>query len=299
MEPIAVIYKNTQVYWSHIVFVLAVLAWFFASLGFLSRAKVRIVTVILLPMIAGAFSFFFARLVYWYSAVERYQDLKSAFLDLSPYSFNITGVIIGEALAILLIRLTQLEKKISGMSDAMAPPTALAAALLYTVCLWGDTCRSNYDFPTFIAISVCMAVIFVITALIFFIRKEKDRTATCVFILLFASSEFILDSTRYDSGFFPFNGFVSIVQIFSGICILGTTLYLYFHKLKKSGFRIINLILLVLELAAMSLSGYLEYLVQRHGDKASTIYFWMAISCILMVLLPCGIKFPKERSKEK
>ena len=299
MEPIAVIYENTQVYWSHIVFVLAVLAWFFTSLAYLSRAKVRVVTVILLPIIEGAISLFLSRLIYWYSAIERYTDLSAAFHDISPYAFNITGVIIGEVLAILLIRATQLEKKISGMLDAMAPPTALGTGLLYTVCIWSDTCRSNHNFLTFMGISICMGVIFVITTLIFFIKKEKDGTCACVFILCFASSLFILDSTRYDSGFFPFNGFVSIVQIFSGICILGVTLYLFFDKKKKAGFRIINLVLLILQLIAMSVSGYLEYLVQRHGDRASVIYFWMAISCALMILLPCGIKIPKERSKEK
>ena len=298
MEPIAVIFENTQVYWCHIVFVLAVLAWFFASLAFLSRAGVRAVTVILLPILAGAFSLFLSRLIYWYSAIERYPDLRTAFLDISPYAFNITGVIIGEALAILLIRATQLEKKLSGMLDAMAPPTALGAGLLYTVCIWSDTCRSNHNFLTFEGISIGMGVIFVITSLIFFIRKEKDGTCASVVILCFASCLFILDSTRYDSGFFPFNGFVSIVQIFSGICILGVTLYLFFNKLKKAGFRTVNLILLILELIAMSVSGYLEYLVQRHGDRASTIYFWMALSCVLMILLPCGIKIPKERSNE-
>ena len=46
-------------------------------------------------------------------------------------------------------------------------------------------------------------------------------------------------------------------------------------------------VLFILQILAMGAAGYLEYLVQRHGDRASGIYLYMTAACVLMVVLPC------------
>ena len=46
-------------------------------------------------------------------------------------------------------------------------------------------------------------------------------------------------------------------------------------------------VLFILQILAMGAAGYLEYLVQRHGDRASGIYLYMTAACVFMVILPC------------
>lgn len=314
MEPVAIIFHNIQIYWSHIIAVLTAAVWFFSVLAFASAAKIRAAAAILLPVLVGALSFVLSRLLYWYTAAESYADIKTALTDPDPFAFNVTGVIAGGALAALFIRLIRLEKKLPAMFDALAVPAAAGIGMHSLVFFFGEGFKGNmmitdpavtgsvfataltdsrgnitYRFSSFFVCFLCMILIAVITSLIFFIRKEKDGTAAGVFLLLYSSSQFIIDSTRYDSGYFSFNGFVSIIQIFSGVCILGITIYYYICGIMRKIHRVGMTVLFILQILTMGAAGYLEYLVQRHGDRASGIYLYMTAACVFMVILPCII----------
>ena len=78
MEPVAIIFHNIQIYWSHIIAVLTAAVWFFSVLAFASAAKIRTGAVVLLPALAGALSFVLSRLLYWYTAAESYADIKDS-----------------------------------------------------------------------------------------------------------------------------------------------------------------------------------------------------------------------------
>ena len=56
--------------------------------------------------------------------------------------------------------------------------------------------------------------------------------------------------------------------------------------------------LLAVQILVMGAAGYLEYLVQRHGDRASEIYLYMTAACVLMVIVPCVMGAVSRRGRE-
>lgn len=108
----------------------------------------------------------------------------------------------------------------------------------------------------------------------------------CLFLLLFSASEYVLDSTRYDPEYFPFNGFVSILQIFAGLSVLGLTIYFSIRAIRRRGFRWYLIPIWLGVVASMTGCGVLEYLVQRYSDRHTQIYTWMSISAVGMVIFP-------------
>ena len=92
-------------------------------------------------------------------------------------------------------------------------------------------------------------------------------------------------------------------RMFQWICvaafILGIAIYFFVRAIKATGFKIAYPFMLFGMLASMGLTGYLEYLVQRHGDKALIIYAGMSASCILMAVFPLILFYLGNKKSNK
>ena len=112
----------------------------------------------------------------------------------------------------------------------------------------------------------------------------------------------ILDSTRYDSSFLPFNGFISLVMILGAAALVLVMVYYTVLSVRVNGVQIKHAILWVIFLAAAGGTGYMEYLVQRYGNMYLPVYsgmsallLIMSINLMIMYRSVCLTKAEKER----
>ena len=324
MNPIAIIFDKYEISWALILIVMSVLVWFFfVGALYPSGKKGRGVLWLYLPL-SVAFSFFFARLIYWYSHQSSFDGFGSALKSGDLSAFALLGILFGLVLSAGLLRLVRLVRDLPMFLDLIAPPTLLALGLFSLTCLFGDSCRgktiitapafcrlpfsiatlnqqgeTEYRFATFFVAFLLLTVLSFV-GLIFYLRHKQQKGSTaCFCLILFSGSEFVLESTRYDAGYFPANGFVSILQIAAAVFIVGVTVYFSFFA-KKNTVSIKKMIpFWVLLLLSMGATGYLEYLVQRHGDKAVPIHFGMCLSVLGMVAFPCVLFYMAYRNLTK
>ncbi len=326
MNPIAIIIDNRQIHWDVIIIALTIPAWFFRahSLNAGGGGK-RLATWFWLPL-AVVFGMFSSRMLYWYTHIEQYASLSEALADRSSTAFSMLGILPGIVLAAVTVRLMQLCKNLPALLDALAPATAMGMGLLYLTDLFNYNCRGKflvesaslhhlpfasavpgaggdpeYRFATFFVSFLVLILISHLCTNFYYDRKREYGSTACMFLLLFSASEFILDSTRYDPEYFPFNGFVSILQIFSGVCILLLGIGWSIRALKKRGFHWYFVLLWLGLVVSMSATGILEYLVQRYSDQHTKIYTFMALSCLAMVVFPyilysLGRKIPEPEA---
>ena len=356
MNSTAFIIGNMEISWSTILFVLAIFAWFFFAASLYTNKKAKKAAVWIFFPLGTFFAMLLSRIVYWYSHQPQFDGLFDAIKSTDLSAFSILGVIPGLVLAAAVIRLMKLIPNLPGFLDSLSPATGLGCGLLYLTCLFNNSCRGKnlltdprftkfpvgavtmgdygveYRTAIYLAAFVLMLLITGITLLLYHYNKKRRGITACYFLLFFSACEFIIDSARYDAGYFPFNGFVSILQIFGAVAIMGVTVYFSILTIKAankkakereikeamekesagkkrgagnrnrpieslenledkpSGFPKILILLWILQLAAFGATGYLEYLVQRHGDKAVGLYTLMSLSLFLMVLFPCLIR---------
>jgi len=324
MEATAIILGETEIRWRSILIVLSVFVWFFYAWSvYVANGGKRLAMLILGPL-AVVFSYYSSRFIYWYCHIEQYSSFGEA-TSLSAGGYAMLGILPGIFLAAVLVRLTRLDKDLLALLDALSPATTLVIGLLYLIPLFDDSCRGKIIFtdPTYFRLPYSSAVLtaqgeteyrlatFFISFLVFlalamlirvfYFNNSKVHGATAAFFLLtFSAAGFILDSTRYDAGYFQFNGFVSVLQIFAGVAVLGLSIFFLVRSLKKNGFRWYHIPLFLLILASMGGCGYLEYLIQRHGSWYVVCYSLMSLSCVLMVIFPylmCLTGRPEKEEK--
>ena len=114
---------------------------------------------------------------------------------------------------------------------------------------------------------------------------NRDGNVARMFLLSYSAVEIVLDSTRYDSSFFPFNSFISIAQVVGALCVLGILIYYSVHAVKARGLRFYHFALWFGFLLTLGAAGASEYMVQRHGSWYLGCYAVMGLGCYLMVLL--------------
>ena len=114
---------------------------------------------------------------------------------------------------------------------------------------------------------------------------SREGNVARMFLLGYSACELLMDSTRYDSSFVPFNGFISIVQMVAAFVILGVLIYYSVHSVRANGLRFSHWLRWAGWLVTLAGVGVSEYLVQRHGDWFLPCYAVMAISCLLMALI--------------
>ncbi len=315
MNPIAVYSGTTVLYWSAIVIGVGLLAALFMSMALQLSSKGRLVSMLLFFPLALLLSIPLCRALHWYCHTEQYGGFLKAMTDYSSGSY-----VLPAALPAVWFAAWVAAKLDDGdtvkLLDAAAPGLALVVAFVRLSALFSTACRSKisvstpilqhlplasgitnsagvveYRFATFF-IHFLLMMFLCAWLLRFFFRSRtipmkagrNEGNTIRMFLLFYAASELVIDSTRYDSSFLPINGFVSIVQIIAAFC----TLFLLIHysrlSIRANGRRFWHFLAWFVWLAAGTGVGIMEYLVQRHGDRYLSCYSAMAFFCLCLAL---------------
>ena len=317
-NPIAVYSGSAVLYWSAIIITLGLLAALMMSLSLQKSNDGRAFVMLLFFPLMLLFSLPLARLVHWYCHAEQYGSLAAALKDYSSGSFVLPAALPGCWLAAFLASRLD-DRRTARLLDAFAPGAALSVAFIRLSALFNSSCRSKipvtkaffqhlplasgipnsagqleYRFATFFVQFLLMLLICWLL-LRFFSRRHavpmrsgaREGNTARMFLLYYSACELLMDSTRYDSSFMHFNGFVSMVQMISAVSILGVLVYYSIHWVRADGGRPTgrhwrSWIAWFLTLVIVGMS---EYLVQRFGDWYLACYAGMALGCVLMVLV--------------
>lgn len=294
MEQIAFISGNSVFYWNSIVLTLAagaascIFLAFYLPGGHPGAAAAAVPGALVL-------SLFFGRLLHWYFRPDSYPGFWSAITDYTSGGYALMGCFVGCAAAAGLVRLLRLEPFALAMLDAMSLGGCAGIAVGRLACFFSAADRGQlmpftalplaypvnnvvtgapeYRLATFVLQAMAAALIFAALA-VFFLLGKKRRTGdvTLLFLLLYGLTQAVLDSTRYDSLYLRSNGFVSAVQLLSAAALVGVSALFSARMVKGRGMRRRYVPLWIGMLALLGGAGYMEYFVQRHGDRALFSY---------------------------
>lgn len=294
MEQIAFISGNSVFYWNSIVLALAAGAASCIFLAFYLPGGRPGAAAAAVPG-ALVLSLFFGRLLHWYFRPDSYPGFWSAITDYTSGGYALVGCFVGCAAAAGLVRLLRLEPFAPAMLDAMSLGGCAGIAVGRLACFFSAADRGQlmpftalplaypvnnvvtgapeYRLATFVLQAMAAALIFAALA-VFFLLGKKRRTGdvTLLFLLLYGLTQAVLDSTRYDSLYLRSNGFVSAVQLLSAAALVGVSALFSARMVKGRGMRRRYVPLWIGMLALLGGAGYMEYFVQRHGDRALFSY---------------------------
>lgn len=294
MEQIAFISGNSVFYWNSVVLALAAGAASCVFLAFYLPGGRPGAAAAAVPG-ALVLSLFFGRLLHWYFRPDSYPGFWSAITDYTSGCYALMGCFVGCAAAAGLVRLLRLEPFAPAMLDAMSLGGCAGIAVGRLACFFSAADRGQlmpftalplaypvnnvvtgapeYRLATFVLQAMAAALIFAALA-VFFLLGKKRRTGdvTLLFLLLYGLTQAVLDSTRYDSLYLRSNGFVSAVQLLSAAALVGVSALFSARMIKGRGMRRRYVPLWIGMLALLGGAGYMEYFVQRHGDRALFSY---------------------------
>jgi prolipoprotein diacylglyceryltransferase len=203
----------------------------------------------------------------------------------------------GMALCLALIRLSSLFN--TNCRGRIVITDKLFQHLPYAIS-WTDAAGNvEYRLATFFLEFIALLVIMVILCAFFFRHRSEplwdgwrnQGNVMWLFLVLLGLVEFIADSTRYDSAlmhFFlikrlnPYASFISIAQVFSGVCILLVFIHYMRISVKTNGWRWFHFLAILLFVASLVGAGYMgEYRVQRTALYVNC-YLWQGGSLILL-----------------
>lgn len=294
MEQIAFISGNSVFYWNSVVLALAAGAASCIFLAFYLPGGRPGAAAAAVPG-ALVLSLFFGRLLHWYFRPDSYPGFWSAITDYTSGGYALIGCFVGCAAAAGLVKLLRLEPFAPAMLDAMSLGGCAGIAVGRLACFFSAADRGQlmpftalplaypvnnvvtgapeYRLATFVLQAMAAALIFAALA-VFFLLGKKRRTGdvTLLFLLLYGLTQAVLDSTRYDSLYLRSNGFVSAVQLLSAAALVGVSALFSARMVKGRGMRRRYVPLWIGMLALLGGAGYMEYFVQRHGDRALFSY---------------------------
>lgn len=294
MEQIAFISCNSVFYWNSVVLALAAGAASCIFLAFYLPGGRPGAAAAAVPG-ALVLSLFFGRLLHWYFRPDSYPGFWSAITDYTSGGYALMGCFVGCAAAAGLVKLLRLEPFAPAMLDAMSLGGCAGIAVGRLACFFSAADRGQlmpftalplaypvnnvvtgapeYRLATFVLQAMAAALIFAALA-VFFLLGKKRRTGdvTLLFLLLYGLTQAVLDSTRYDSLYLRSNGFVSAVQLLSAAALVGVSALFSARMIKGRGMRRRYVPLWIGMLALLGGAGYMEYFVQRHGDRALFSY---------------------------
>ena len=316
MNPIAVYIGDIVLYWSAVIISVGFLAALFMSVGVQLSNKGRLVSMLLFFPLAIVFSIPLCRALHWYCHQEQYTSLLSALTTYSSGSYVLSAAIPGIWLAAWIAAKLD-DGDTAKLLDAAAPGMALAVAFIRLSSLFNSSCRSKipvttgilqhlplaagvtnsagvteYRFATFFAHFLVLLVLCLFLLRFFYKRRNIPMKAgrfegntVRMFLLYYSASELVLDSTRYDSSFLPINGFISIVQILAVACMLALLIYYSALSIRANGRRWWHWLLWIMWGAALGGGGYMEYLVQRHGNWYLGCYTVMGLCSLILAFI--------------
>lgn len=303
MGKIAYIFGETFVYWQSIILTLAVVTAVGAFLAlYLWKGKNILAGFVAVPL-AMVSAVVLARLTHWYCQSAAYESFTAAMTEDAFGGYALMGVFAGCMLTAWVLKLVRINEDLPRMLDCMflagmagiavgrlaflfsasdrgmlmTNVTTLPFAYPVVNTVTGDV---EYRLATFMLQAMVAGVLFV-GFLLFWVlgqRREKLRRGDTALLGLafYGTSQIVLDSTRYDSLFLRSNGFVSVVQILGTGCLLTAIITFSVRMVKAGGWKKWYIGLWVGILALLVGAGYMEYYVQRHGDRALFAYSIMS-----------------------
>ena len=260
------------------------------------------------------------RFLHFYCHSEQYASLFKAMADYSSGGYVLVAAVPAAVGAAYLVKFLGLTQNPSRLLDCFAPGAVLAAALIRLSALFNSTCRGkvavrrpllqrlplaspvttssgaeDWRFATFFIEFLLLGLVFFFV-LRFFLRRrrapmkagqKRDGNVTLYALVWTAAVGLVCDSTRYDSSFLPFNGFVSVTQIACGVCILVPLVIWSVRSVRANGRGLFHWLCWVGWFFALAAAGVAEYLVQRHGDWHLSCYALMSAAAFVMAYLPC------------
>ncbi len=320
MSYTAVIWNNVEISWSGVIVALSVLAAILLALTLRSARGEPLLPIIALSLLAILFSVPLCRLLHWYSNPAQYASFAAAMTDYGQGGYAPLGSFFGTLLAALLLRLCRVIRNLPAALDCCAPAAALGLGLGRLSCLFTSGNRSKFALEgerfqrlpfmvrsaqgggeeewriaTFFweaaaALGICLLLLLLFRRLSRRERFEPEWRRGNVFFLflaLYGALFILLDSTRYDANYFRFNGFVSIAQIFCAAALLGVLVICSVRSVRARGLRLWHFLSWLAFLLCLGGAGYMEYYVQRHGNRFLFSYAVMGICLAAAVLLCC------------
>lgn len=264
-------------------------------------------------------SVLFCRFLHYYCHTEQYASFWRAMTSYASGGYVLVGVVPAALAAARLVKLAGLTRNPSRLLDCFAPGAVLAAAFIRLSALFNSTCRGkiavrpaflhhlplaspvlsssgaeDWRFATFFVEFLLLGAVFFLVLRFFFRRRrapmkagqKRDGNAALYALLLASAVELICDSTRYDSSFLHFNGFVSITQIAAAVCILAVLVVWSVRSIRANGRTAFHWAIWVGWFFALAAAGLAEYFVQRHGDWYFGCYTVMGLGCYFLAFLP-------------
>ena len=318
MEKVAYLLDGQFIYWRSIILACAVGCAILAAIGLRLLQGQRLAPLLITMPLAIIASLYTSRLIHWYCRFESYESLLAALTDFTGGGYSLIGVFVGTIAACLLMRGLFLTKDLPGLLDAIAPAGALGIAVGRLSEYFSSSDRAKFFLPeawqhipwsapavnitsgavewrlaTFFAQSTWALLLFVFLSfrlLLPFrrqpVRKEwRGGRVFELFMLLYCLSQIVFDSTRYDALFLRSNGFVSLEQILCGVVVVAILVLYSVRSIKINRFRLWHPLLWLGSLAGLGLAGFMEYYVQRHGDKFLFCYAFMSIGLLVFFVM--------------
>ena len=310
MNPIALITDQYVVYWNAIVIALGVLACFCLTMALFTAHGGRAVAVWLLLPLGILFSLPLARFFHWFCAgVDTNQSLWEALTDYSSGHYYLLGVVLGTALAALVVRALGFTQNLPRLFDCLAPGASLGIALIrlseiFTVSDRSEVPVSNplfqrlpfgvfgpgqWRYATFFFQFVMMLLIFVLLMRFFVKRRRwpmkqnqpRDGHVALMFVTWLSALDLVTDSSRYDASKMQnINGFVKLVQIAAAVALLTVLIIYSVRSIRANGLRPSLWVLWIVFFVALGLAGFLEWLVQRKWNWYLLCYSLMSLSML-------------------
>lgn len=308
MEKIALILGNTTLTWSGIVIALAALGAALLFLGLYLAKGGNTLGGFATAGLSLVLGILFARWMHWYCYGETYDGFLSAMTDYTTGGFGLMGVFAGCFAAALLTRLLELHTDLPRMLDCMCLAGLGGLAVGRLASFFNSTDRgqiletirtlpwaypvtnavsgaAEYRLATFLLQAMVAGTLLVVLLLVFCRKTTPAGDVTWLFLLMYGASQVVLDSTRYDSLYFRWNGFVSIEQVVGAVALV-VAIGVFSHRLVKNrGFHKGYIALWLLILAGLGGAGYMEYYVQRHGSQALFAYSVMSLCLVLVTVI--------------
>lgn len=275
-------------------------------------------------------SVLFTRFLHYYCHAEQYASFRRAMTDYSVGGYVLAGLVPAALAAGGIVKAAGLTRSTARLFDCFAPGAALAVALIRLSALFNSTCRGKitvrapilqhlplasavssssgaeeYRFATFFIEFLLLGGVFWLVLRFFFKHRRRamkadqprDGNVALTCLLLCGAVELVMDSTRYDSSFLHFNGFVSIGQMAAAFCILAVLIVWSVRSIRANGRSGFHWKIWGLWFLALVVTGFSEYFVQRFGNLYLICYpvmaagsYFMASLCLRMYRSICAKK---------
>lgn len=308
MNDIALFYDSLNIYWHGIIVTTAIIALILCAAGlrYIQHADMRNFTIAALITVPCAL--LFSRITYCIFALENYSGLLGALF--SPGGGNsLFGAAIGIAIALLIIRRLGLIDDIPSLLDCLAPAAAIGLHIGRLAGFFSgddrgmeiavkdiggfifacyDETQGQWELAIFVYESICAAVLFIATLIMFFWAYSKNNKCAkggdvaLLFLAGFGTTQGVLESMRTDSLTIIGLGFVRILQITALICIIIPPVIFSIRTVKAdkaSGFQFMVWTAQILLLVA---AIYMEFTLG--SDVLFTNYSVMSV-CLFQILL--------------